>query len=182
MQDLIDDVAENSIVNIEKSDGTSLGVTLTYGDETGTTKNVSLDHVHTQYLVEDDLNDYATTMEVATYLEGKADKNLTNVYATLDWVLSDSTVNGVHMRVWRNNMVELSGELTSYAGGEGTLVQLPIAYKNMNYFIQATPCEMGNFFVGLERRSMNSFIVRICSASGTPMAIKFCWEAKGYIY
>lgn len=174
----IDDSVNDCVVDVSKKSGETLGLTVAYGDDV--TEDIDLDHLHSQYLTQhQDLSEYAKTQEVAIYLEDKAQKNLSNVTGSYDWVVVDNKTS--NYRVWRNKKLECRGIATSVASSDGVTISLPMAYENQNYIIHIDVREIGNWFISCAPIGNQQFKVRISDSYGTPKAVSFSWTTEGYI-
>lgn len=117
--------------------------------------------------------------DVESQLTDKANKNLSNVTGGYDWVTTSNSTS--KYRLWRNKRLECENIATSVANSAGGEVILPMAYKDMNYTIQITVRQFGNYYIACEPLGVQKFRVRISDQWSTPQAIKFSWKTEGYI-
>lgn len=178
LTELIDQVSDDSVVDIERPESENLELSVTYGDDV--VETIDLDHLHSQYLTQhQSLTEYAKTSEVADYLEDKANINLANVTAGYDWVVVSNSTS--KYRTWRNGWTECRGIITTTASTTGTEVTLPLPFKDTNYIVSAMPRAIGNFFISYEPVTTQKFIVRTNNYHAEPISVEISWEAKGYI-
>lgn len=118
-------------------------------------------------------------VDVESQLEDKANKNLSNVIGGYDWVTTSNSTS--KYRLWRNKRLECENIATSVADMAGSEVILPMPYRDVNYTLQITVRQFGNYYIACEPLSVQKFKVRICDQWGNPQAIKFSWKTEGYI-
>lgn len=109
-----------------------------------------------------------------------AKDDLTNVRGAYDWVITSVVYGGGESgyRKWRNGYMEQWGKATS-ANGEVEF-NLHQPYKDTNFSIFGQVAELGNYFVSIYPSGNQKFKLRVQSASGANMSVRFMWHSYGF--
>lgn len=172
----IETVKGDSIVRLDKVENTELKVKVTYGDEES--EEVSLDHVHGQYLTShQDISHLISGEEVAELLDDKANTNLSNVTGGYDFVIqSNGTSN---YRLWRNGWLECFNTAVAPASTGIIEITLPMAYASNKYYVHLSVGSLGNYFICYSILGPQKFSVRCRDMWGNPAEVSFCWKTEG---
>lgn len=110
-----------------------------------------------------------------------AKDDLTNVRGAYDWVITSVVYGGGESgyRKWRNGYMEQWGKATSNANGEVEF-NLHQPYKDTNFSIFGQVAELGNYFVSIYPSGNQKFKLRVQSASGANMSVRFMWHSYGF--
>ena len=125
----------------------------------------------------------ASTAQAAEFtgaLSGKANTDLSNVLANIDYVV-ESQVNsdGSWYRKYKSGWLEQGGISSSVAGGATTTVTLPKPYSNTNYNVMVQPIgaytASGEANNTIPTRTTTNFVI----ACGQGATQAFSWKTEG---